>query len=450
MLRPVATFLLLVGSSACQGLGLAPSIPNGQGVNIHFTTPQPGEMEMLAAAGFHWVRTDLSWRTTEPLREIYDFSHYDVLWSALTTHGLHAIFTLDYGNPLYDGGRAPYTVAGRAAFAAWARAAVAHFRGQPILWELYNEPNSRMWKPAPSVADYILLAQAVGAAVHQADPQAMLIGPATSGFDFVFLSACLQAGLLREWAAVSVHPYRSTGPETTADDFVRLRALIAHFEEPGHQVPIISGEWGYSSGNVGVDDQQQGKLLARQGLSNLLNGISLSIWYDWRDDGPPTSTAVQAHYGTVLQPYMAGSNPVFTPKPAFHAAQSLTSALAGFQFSQRLQTASADDYILAFQRGPETRYAAWTTGPPHVVNLPSLVGSYLATSFDGSAISLVATTGQGITLELSDAPLYVSPAHASVAGKSAPSRVGGSGWMARHHGANWRMLARWRVPGYKR
>ncbi|MCC7498881.1 MAG: hypothetical protein IT160_14965, partial [Bryobacterales bacterium] len=28
------------------------TVPNGLGVNIHFTNPRPGEMEMLAAAGF--------------------------------------------------------------------------------------------------------------------------------------------------------------------------------------------------------------------------------------------------------------------------------------------------------------------------------------------------------------------------------------------------------------
>src|SRR3979409_768285 len=34
----------------------ASRIPQGLGVNIHFTDPQPGEVKMIADAGFRWVR----------------------------------------------------------------------------------------------------------------------------------------------------------------------------------------------------------------------------------------------------------------------------------------------------------------------------------------------------------------------------------------------------------
>ena len=42
-----------------------PVVPECLGVNIHFTDPKPGEMEMLAAAGFKWVRMDFTWAGTE-------------------------------------------------------------------------------------------------------------------------------------------------------------------------------------------------------------------------------------------------------------------------------------------------------------------------------------------------------------------------------------------------
>ena len=40
-------------------------IPDCLGVNIHFTDPKPGEMEMIAGAGFKWVRMDLVWGRAE-------------------------------------------------------------------------------------------------------------------------------------------------------------------------------------------------------------------------------------------------------------------------------------------------------------------------------------------------------------------------------------------------
>ena len=54
-----------------------PVIPECLGVNIHFTDPKPGEMGMLAVAGFKWVRMDLTWAGTERGKGVYDFSAYD-------------------------------------------------------------------------------------------------------------------------------------------------------------------------------------------------------------------------------------------------------------------------------------------------------------------------------------------------------------------------------------
>lgn len=49
------------------------SFPNGFGVNIHFTDPEPGEIKMIAEAGFRWVRMDFKWDLTEKERGRYDF-----------------------------------------------------------------------------------------------------------------------------------------------------------------------------------------------------------------------------------------------------------------------------------------------------------------------------------------------------------------------------------------
>src|SRR5580704_11465637 len=115
--------------------------PNTLGVNIHFTTPLAGEMDMLAMAGFRWVRMDFDWASTEQQPGQYDFSAYDVLLANLEPHGIRALLILDYSNPLYDGGFSPYDDEGRTAFANWAAAAARHFSGRGVVWEIYNEPD---------------------------------------------------------------------------------------------------------------------------------------------------------------------------------------------------------------------------------------------------------------------------------------------------------------------
>ncbi len=288
-------------------------IPRCMGVNIHFTRPRPGEMRMLAHAGFHWVRMDFFWANTEKTRGRYNFSAYDRLLAALKPWHIHALLILDYANPLYDHGLAPYDHAGRAAFARWATAAARHFKGRRVLWEMYNEPNGNwFWKLPPGekaadrITNYIKLALATGRAIHRADPHAAFIGPAESGMNLSYVKRCFQGGLLKYWCAVSMHPYRQTGPETVAADYEKLKKLIAHYEPRGRHIPIIAGEWGYSSAWKNITPKVQGQYLAREFLINISNGIPLTIWYDWHDDGT-VATNSEHNFGTVLYPYNKGA-----------------------------------------------------------------------------------------------------------------------------------------------
>jgi hypothetical protein len=108
MIPRLCLLALLLAASALSAIAAGPHpslpakvIPDCLGVNIHFTKPQPGEMEMLAKAGFKWVRLDLTWAATERKPGEYDFSAYDGLVAELYKHKIRALFILDYGNPLY-------------------------------------------------------------------------------------------------------------------------------------------------------------------------------------------------------------------------------------------------------------------------------------------------------------------------------------------------------------
>src|SRR3954451_13025803 len=133
----------------------SPAVEQTLGVNIHFTDARPGEVKMIADAGFHWVRMDFKWDVTERDRGRYDFSAYDRLLKSLGEYQLRALFILDYGNPLYTEDKAVRTPEAREAFARWAVAAAEHFSGRGILWEVFNEPNIKIfWPPKPNEEEY--------------------------------------------------------------------------------------------------------------------------------------------------------------------------------------------------------------------------------------------------------------------------------------------------------
>jgi len=399
----------------------APVLPAGVGVNIHFVTGHEKDLDLIAAAGFRFVRMDFAWEAIETSKGEYNWAEYEELLANLEKRGLRAVFILDYSHRLYEETAAspnpitgeshkatasPQHPASIAAFARWATASAKHFQGRHVLWEIWNEPNISFWSPKPDAQQYTTLALAASRAIRQAEPRATIIGPASSGFPWEFLETFLKSGVLEYLDAVSVHPYRDPHqpPETAAPDYQKLRALIARYAPPARKdrIPILSGEWGYSTCKRGVTLETQAAFAARQQLFNLLSGVPLSIWYDWKNDGPDPNEN-EHNFGTVL--------PDLAPKPAFMAIQTLTRELSGYRIRRRLPLPSDNDYALLCQNpAGEQKLAAWTLGEPHPVSLeirlqaetkPAVVSS------QGERSAPRIESGR-LSLELAAAPQYVT------------------------------------------
>ena len=384
-------------------------LPDGLGVNIHFTDPRPGEMKMLAGAGFKWVRMDFAWGGTEREKGRYDFSAYERLMAALDEYHIRPVFILDYSNRFYDNDQSPHSEEGREAFSKWAAAAAVHFKGRGVVWEMYNEPNIKFSRPKPNADDYAKLALAVGKALRDAAPHETYMGPACSTMDFKFLEACFKAGCLEYWSAVSVHPYRQKPPETVVADYEKLAEMIGKYAPAGKRMPIVSGEWGYSSSWRNFDEDKQGKYLPRELLVNVASGVPISIWYDWHDDGTNPREA-EHHFGTVHFEYHMGRSPVYDPKPAWMAMKTLSSELRGCKFSKRLDVGSKDDWVLLFSGPGGERIVGWTSGAPHDVKLPMRQGRFQVIGHTGKPLPDVSGGGSGLVIHLTDGPQYIQDA----------------------------------------
>ncbi|MDQ2800331.1 MAG: cellulase family glycosylhydrolase, partial [Armatimonadota bacterium] len=185
-------FLALLLSSAARPDSLPPPIiPQCVGVNIHFTGAPARDLDGLQSGGFGWIRMDFAWDSIEKVKGQYDFSAYDTLVAGLAARHIKPLFILDYGNTLYQTG-APRSPEAQAAFARFAAAAVTHYKGKPILWEIWNEPNGGFWPPGANVLEYRQLAFETARAIKQADPNATVIAPGTSGIPLDFLESVFQ------------------------------------------------------------------------------------------------------------------------------------------------------------------------------------------------------------------------------------------------------------------
>jgi len=372
-------------------------VPDGFGVNIHFTG-DPRDLDLIAEPGFKFIRMDLSWSGIERQKGVYNFERtgYDALTEGCTKRGIRILYILDYSNNLYESDSSVRTEQGRKAFAAFAEAAAKRYAGKGILWEIWNEPNLRQfWNPQPSADDYCKLVAETAPLVKRADPTGLIVAPATSGIPLGWLEQCFKQGLLSHIDVLSVHPYRSKPPETVIADYTALRELIGRYAPAGKQIPVISGEWGYSNINWDknpLSNNQQAQYLTRMFLTNLYQGIAVSIWYDWKNDGTDPNER-EHNFGTV------GHD--LTPKAAYLAAQTLASTLAGYTIKDRIDLGSGDDFAFRLARDNAEAIAVWTAGQEHQLTIK-------AESYKGTLISIVGEK-TAIDWKSNELKLAVSP-----------------------------------------
>lgn len=362
--------------------------PDGVGVNIHFVNgasmwsnrenvedPSYGSinrymLDMIAAAGFKFIRMDMYWQDIETTKGVYDWTPYDTLVSELDQRGIRALFILDYNDSLYASSTVSAVVdsADIAAYSAFAAATVKHFAGHHFVWEIWNEPNNTInWEPSHNARQYAAMVAAASKAMRQADPTATIIAPAMAGIQLDYLDTLFSAGVLKYINAVSLHPYRDNPPppripETVGPDFQNVRSLIAQYAPAGDTIPIVSSEWGYSTCSPslgGVSRQTQADYFARMQLFNLYSGVPLSIWYDWMNDG--LIDKIGRHRG-VVDYYL-------NPKPAYITVTVLTRELPGYRVIERYNDGDTSDVILVMENaGDSVKVAAWTTGASHQVS----------------------------------------------------------------------------------
>jgi hypothetical protein len=361
------------------------------GVNVHFTSDDRA-LDLIAAAGFTHVRTDLLWNEVEQAAGVYDFSPLDRLLSALEARGLKLHLILGYTNPLYPTPtKSGFSIETVPAFAAVAGATAAHFAGKPVSYEIWNEEDTAtFWDNAPSAQQYGSLSKAAIAEIHAADLAARVTTGGLSGFDDTFLADMLDAGAAVGADAIGVHPYRHDGPETASGDLANMRKVVS--AASGTATPIWDTEWGYSSewyGDAGGHAVSalgvQAQRVSRELLTVWALGFPLAIYYDIRDDGTDANDA-EDDFGLLQNDY--------GDKPAMVAVRTLTSLARGRTFSGFLPVGFSTLHAMLLTGARDRVLALWNSerGTVREVSIPvpesamNLLGEPLSTTFDGGEI----------------------------------------------------------------
>lgn len=367
-------------------------------------------LSLIAQTGIKWVRDDARWANAETVQgQISIPASWDMFVDTALSKGISPLLIVDYGNPFYDGGNAPYTDEGIAAYANYAGKLAEHFKGKVDHFEIWNEWNIGGGNPdrLPPEA-YAKVLQAAYTAIKAANPDAVVIGCTTSSADAEWIRRVLAAGGYDYMDAVSIHPYTYPVNPDDGGFIAGLHSIKALFQPYGPAKPIWVTEIGWPTSEVisrGVSERMSGAYAVRTYTLALSSGLADKVfWYDFKNDYKP-ETSLEGHFGLVRGDH---ESVPWSAKANYAAYRALTSKLSGADY---VDAYTAGDQVQAyrFHRNADGKDVLVLWSKKDSKSLLLNLGASSAVSFDlfGNGSSLAAAADGTMTLPVSEVPVYV-------------------------------------------
>ncbi len=305
--------------------------------------------DKVAATGVKWIRLQSGWARTEKEKGVYDFGWLDDIVDNLIRRGLKPWLCLCYGNGIYDGEAAKVfgavgcppirTGEQKQAWRNYVKATAQRYKGKITHYEVWNEPDDGewMWRPAANGIEVGEFTIATAKAVHEADPDAKIIGGAVTAPEIAFLNEIFQTDVADYIDYISFHEYTSV----EIDVFERVKTLKALVDRYNPNIGIIQGESGSQSrrgGNGALCEgawtpEKQAKQLARHTMADLMTGVLFTSYFSCMDmvealsgeTGNVASYLDYGYFGVLGADFDENGRSVgtYTPKPSYYALQNI-------------------------------------------------------------------------------------------------------------------------------
>jgi hypothetical protein len=421
---------------------------NPFGINVFLeqeVEPQKREraLEMIAAAGFHWIRQEFPWedieihgkgdfedRRHEPYRSAWE--KYDHIVETAAAHGVQVVPRLS--NPpawTRAAGDAAGTYAPPDELSDWGdyvHAVVSRYKGRIRYYQLWNEPNIYPeWgeQPVNPEAYTALLCEGYRRA-KEADPDVVILsgalaptvsldpgpGPARGMNEFVFLQRMYDAGAAGCFDVLTVNDYMLWSGPTDR----RLEPLTINFSRPtylrdimvtngdAHKAiwisemnanavpndPAIQGWGGY--GQVTLEQQARYATRAYQRAMEEWPWVGVvNFWFFKRATDIERD---QAWY------YFRMVEPDFTPLPVYEAMQSYTRGL-----SPTLHPGTHQENHWALTYAGAWERVSPAASPLHDYQRSAQAGDALQFAFTGRSVTLHPGPEEGrVAVRVDDGP----------------------------------------------
>ena len=243
-------------------------------------------------------------------------------------------------------------------WANYVEAVTRHYRGLVDHWEIWNEPNIRVfWEPEPNPEDYAELVQVAYAAAKRGNPDCTVIAPGLAGPNSwhtpdIFLGRIIELGVARNIDALSIHPYRHREePEVSLVE--HLEYIADHSEKHGARQQLWITEWCWATQLLSGCSERTSAILLARGLSLALGSGLMDRIILFRMHDPGVDRFYLEHNCSLCADDL-------TPKPSYFAFRTCTELLEG------AEPVPAPDlgqgvYCRRFVREGEHILALWST-----------------------------------------------------------------------------------------
>jgi hypothetical protein len=364
---------------------------------------------LMATAGARFLRAFPEWSTLEPRKGERSWGPADALVANARSTGIELCggfwYFAPWATPRGDTRSCPLKD-----ISDWSRyvgAAVARYKNDIHVWEVYNEFNGSFSTSADKPKDYADLVAAAYGAAKAADPAAR-VGISCANFDLGFFDGALKAGAAGKFDFVCVHPYENLGSLATGgeDGFLSMAGSMRKLLADNHQRPDIGlwiTEFGLQS-TVAPDpakDALQAEILVKGYLLALAQGFERVCWFEAR--GP--SYGHGTDFGVIRQDW--------TLRPSYQALSTMTGLLGPTPTYRGWLNLQDGGYGFIFQGPSGAVLVAWSSKDPK----RSLTFTTPVTMTDLSGVHTALPAGQALTL--GKAPVYVSGLPADLVAQAA-------------------------------
>lgn len=373
--------------------------------NMHMGQGEPDSIVgLMADAGMYGLRDWFAnWAQIEKTKGQYNWSSIQAQMKKLKADGATGLFG-DIGgapahNPLYPG----TNVTNAATLQAWINVNIAFLKKFPQVKAIFvaNEPNTHGF----TAKQYVTILKPFYQQVKAAVPDVTIVGPSGPGVT-TWTDQFIQLGGLSDIDAFALHPYQDPAPpEGLATRMTRLESYLTQ-HNGGKAVPIWITEFGWTTSGDAASRQLQASYYVRGNVLALKAGVKEMYWYS----GPQ----LWEHFGlTEGQPHAPTGTPygVFSPKPAYSAASTLTRELTGASYAGQLTVTPAATTQpvrgYRFTKAGRQVNVLWTTGAPQTVRIPA-GGPVRITGIMGDTQTLLPFRHGAVTVTLTGNPVYVT------------------------------------------